>query len=154
MAATDNRVAGGAVILALAGGGAVASGFVQRTDPRTVILRSCLIVVAGVALTLIAVVYESTPGLYAGSLVAGVGLGPAFSGIVRSLGPLAPPEKRGALFAAVYIVVYVAISVPTIAAGVATTRFGLRDTTYVYGLAVIVMAAATVVAVMRRQPAR
>ena len=109
-------------------------------------------VVAGVALTLIAVLYNSTAGLYVGSVIAGLGLGPAFAGVVGSLGPLAPPERRGALFAAVYIVVYVAISVPTIVAGIATSRFGLRDTTYAYGLVVMALAAATFVAVARRQP--
>jgi MFS family permease len=154
LAQSENRVVGGIVIVALAGAGAIASAFVQDVDPRTVILRSSLVVVAGVALTLIAVVYDSIAGLYAGSVVAGLGLGPAFSGVVRSLGPLAPPERRGALFAAVYIVVYVAISLPTIAAGIATSRFGLRDTTYAYGLVVIALTAATFVAVARRQPRR
>jgi MFS family permease len=152
LARSENRVVGGVVIMALAGGGAIASAFVQAVDPRTVILRSSLVVVAGVALTLIAVLYNSTAGLYAGSVIAGLGLGPAFSGVVRSLGPLAPPEKRGALFAAVYIVIYVAISVPTIAAGIASSRFGLRDTTYAYGLVVIALTAATFVTVTRRQP--
>jgi MFS family permease len=154
LARSENRVVGGVVIMALAGGAAIASAFVQAVDPRTAILRGSLVVVGGVALTLIAVVYDSTTGLYAGSAIAGLGLGPAFSGVVRSLGPLAPPEERGALFAAVYIVIYVAISVPTIAAGIATSRFGLRDTTYAYGVVVIALTAATFVAVTRRQPRR
>jgi MFS family permease len=148
---TNNRVFGGLVIICLCGGGAITSALVQRIDPRPLIIRSSIVVVAGVGATLIAVLYNSTPGLYAGSVIAGLGLGPAFSGVVRSLGPLAPPEKRGALFAALYIVVYVAISVPTIAAGVATSRIGLRETTYAYGLAVMVLTAVTVVAVSRRR---
>jgi len=69
---------------------------------------------------------------------------------VRSLGPLALPDQRGALFGAIYIVVYVAISVPTIAAGVASSHYGLRDTTYAYGAVVMALAAATFVAVLRR----
>lgn len=150
MALSTNRVVGGAVILALCGGGAVASAFVQRIDPRTLIVRGSLVVIFGVALTLLAVNLTSTATLYAGSLIAGLGLGPAFSGVVRSLGPLAPPEKRGALFAALYIVVYVAISVPTVIAGIAVTHYGLRDTTYGYGAIVIALAALTCVAVARR----
>jgi predicted MFS family arabinose efflux permease len=78
-------------------------------------------------------------------------LGPAFSGTIRSLAPLAPPEERGALFAAIYVVLYVSLSLPAIAAGIAVTRFGLRDTTYVYGLAAILLAAATAVAVSRQR---
>jgi MFS family permease len=150
LARNGNRVIGGSVILALAGGGAIASLVVHSVDPRRLLLAGSLIVVGGVGLTLVAVAVDSTSLFYAGSLVAGTGLGTAFSGAIRSLGPLAPPEKRGALFAAVYIVVYVAISVPTIAAGVAASRYGLRHTTYVYGLAVMVLAAVTFVAVSRR----
>lgn len=152
LAESDNRVLGGLVIFTLMGGGAIASALVQAVAPRTLIIRGSLVVVAGVGLTLIAVLIESTVALYAGSLLAGLGFGPAFSGAVRSLGPLAPPEKRGALFAAVYVVVYVSISVPTIAAGVASSHYGLRDTTYAYGLVVMALAAATFVAVSRRSP--
>jgi len=152
LARTQNRVAGGLVIIALAGGGAVASAFVAQVEPRRLIIRSCLVVIAGVGVTLLAVLFSSAATLYIGSIVAGIGLGPAFSGVVRSLGPLAPPEKRGALFAAVYIVVYVAISVPTIAAGIATSHIGLRDTTYIYGLAVIGLTAATFLVIVRKQP--
>ena len=145
-----NRVVGGGVILALAGSGAITSAIVRAADPRKLILASSAIVIAGVGATLLSVLFNSAFGLYGGSIVAGVGLGAAFSGIVRSLGPLAPPDKRGALFGAIYIIIYVAISVPTIAAGVASSHIGLRDTTYAYGAVVIVLAAATFVAIHRR----
>jgi MFS family permease len=150
LAGSDNRVLGGLVIFMLMGGGAIASAAAQAVDPRSLIIRGSFVVVAGVGLTLVAVLVEETVALYAGSLVAGLGFGPAFSGVVRSLGPLAPPEKRGALFAALYVVVYVSISVPTIVAGVASSRYGLRETTYAYGLVVMALAAATFVAVLRR----
>ncbi|MCA1832410.1 MAG: MFS transporter [Actinomycetota bacterium] len=150
---SENRVVGGAVILALTGSGAITSVIIRAVEPRALILRSSLIVIAGVGATLISVAYNAAFGLYAGSIVAGVGLGAAFSGIVRSLGPLAPPDKRGALFGAVYIAVYVAISVPTIAAGVASSHIGLRDTTFAYGAVVIALAAATLVAILRRSTA-
>lgn len=150
LARTDNRVAGGLVIVTLMGGGALTSALVQAVHPHPLIIKGSLVVVLGVGLTLLAVLKDSTAALYGGSLVAGLGFGPAFSGVVRSLGPLAPPEKRGALFAAVYVVVYVSISVPTIAAGVASSHYGLRDTTYAYGLIVMALAAATFVAVSRR----
>ena len=147
---SGNQVVGGAVILALAGSGAITSALVRSIDPRTLVLCSSVMVIAGVGATLVAVLSDSSVGLYAGSVVAGIGLGAAFSGIVRSLGPLALPDQRGALFGAIYIVVYVAISVPTIAAGVASSHYGLRDTTYAYGAVVMALAAATFVAVLRR----
>jgi MFS family permease len=150
---STNRVVGGFVIFLLMGVGAVASAAVRRRDPQTLLIVGSVIVLVGVGVTLAAVAVSSGPMLYVGSAIAGIGFGPAFSGVVRGLGPLAPPEQRGALFAALYVVVYVAISVPTIAAGIATTRYGLSNTTYVYGGIVIALAAATATAVWRRRDA-
>jgi len=92
----------------------------------------------------------SAAGLYAGSVVAGLGFGPAFSGVFRSLAPLAPPEARGALLASIYAVSYLAFSLPAVAAGVAAAHWDLRSTTYVYGATVAALAAATTVAVARQ----
>jgi MFS family permease len=148
---SDSRVAGGLVIMALFGAGAVASALVRAADPRTILIRGSLVLIVGVGITLLAVAIGSTVGLYAGSIIAGLGFGPAFSGAFRSLAALAPSDKRGELLATVYIVVYVSFSVPTIIAGVAVTHFGLRGTTYAYGLAVMALAAVTTVAVSRRR---
>jgi MFS family permease len=148
---SESRLAGGLVIAALLGTGAAASALVRRVDPRVLLVRGSFVLILGVAATLVAVAVESVGGLYAASLVAGLGFGPAFSGVVRSLAPVAPPEKRGALLGAMYIVLYASFSVPTVLAGVAVARFPLRQTTYVYGLAVIALATVTTIAVFRRR---
>ena len=115
------------------------------------VIRGSLGLIAGVGLTLFAVLIESAAVLYVGSVVAGIGFGSAFSGVVRTLTVLAPPDKRGALVAAIYIVIYVSFSVPTVLAGIALARFPLRETTYVYGLIVMSLAGLTTVAVSRRR---
>jgi MFS family permease len=150
---STNRVVGGLVIFLLMGTGALASALVRRTDPVKLLVVGSVVVLVGVAVPLAAVTVSSGPLLYTGSVIAGAGFGPAFSGVVRGLGPLAPPEQRGALFAALFTVVYVAISVPTIAAGFTTTHFGLTETTYVYGGIVIALAAVTATVVWRREAA-
>jgi MFS family permease len=147
---SDSRVAGGLVIAALFGASAVASASVRAIEPRLIVIGGSVVLMVGVAVTLLAVAVGSAVGLYAGSLVAGLGFGPAFSGVFRSLASLAPPERRGALLASIYIVVYLAFSVPAIIAGVAVTLYGLRETTYAYGVVVMVLAAITAVAVRRR----
>jgi MFS family permease len=143
----DSRLVGALVIFALCGAGAGASALVHSAEPRSLVIKGSLIVVFGVGITLLAVLIDSSALLYAGSVAAGLGLGPAFSGIVRTLGPLAPPEKRGALFASLYIVVYVSISVPAVIAGVATSRYGLPNTTYAFGAVVMALAAVTTIAI-------
>ena len=135
------------MIVSLAGAGAVASAFTSRAEPRLLITAGPLAVVVGVAVTLVGLGNNSTAALFVGSVVAGVGLGPSFSGVVRSLGPLAPPERRGELFASIYVVTYLSFSLPAIIAGAAVTRYGLRQTTYVYGAVVMVLAALTTLAV-------
>jgi hypothetical protein len=57
---------------------------------------------------------------------------------------LATPGQRAGLVAAIYIVGYLAFSVPALIAGAATTRFGLHPTALIYSasLAALVGAAA------------
>jgi MFS family permease len=109
-----------------------------------------LILTLGVGLTLLAIWLDSLGGLLVGSALTGVGLGPPFSGVLRSLAPLAPPTRRGGLLAAAYVVVYLSFSVPTLVAGVAVSRYGLRETAYDYGLVVMVLAAITALAASRQ----
>ena len=67
------------------------------------------------------------------------------------LAPLAPPDKRSALVALIYVVLYLAFSIPSVIAGVAVTRYGLLNTTYGYGVVVMALAAITTIAVSRQQ---
>ena len=147
---TDSRLVGAGLITALLGAGVTASALVRRSDPRAMVTRGSVLLLVGVALTLVAVALGSIVGLYVGSILAGLGFGPAFSGIFRSLTPLAPPDRRGALVASIYIVLYLSFSVPTIIAGVAVGALGLREATYAYGVVVIILAAVTLIAATRR----
>ena len=63
-------------------------------------------------------------------------------GAYRILTALAGPGQRAGLVAAIWIVFYLAFSVPVVAAGVATTHFGLHRTALVYSAALAVLAAA------------
>ena len=146
---SESHLAGGLVIVALTGSGAIVSALAHSVEPRLLVARASLALLVGIAITLVAVAAGSTALLYAGSVVAGAGFGPAFSGIFRSLAPLAPPEGRGGLIASIYVVSYLAFSVPAVIAGVALTRWDLADTTYVYGAVLIVLAGFTAFAVGR-----
>jgi hypothetical protein len=87
----------------------------------------------------------TTPAAFlVGTAVAGVGFGLASLGSFRMITGLAAPGQRAGLVAAIYIVGYLAFSVPALTAGVATTQFGLHSAALVYSasLAVLVAAAA------------
>jgi MFS family permease len=147
---SDSRLAGGLLIFALAGTGAVASFVLRRVEPSRLLVWGSAVVIGGVAVSLLGLLGGSVLTLYAGSIVAGVGLGAGFSAFVRVTAPLAPPVRRGALAAAIYLVTYLSFSIPTIIGGAAVTVFGLRDTAYGYGIVVMGLAAVTTVAVSRR----
>jgi MFS family permease len=151
--ADDNRIVGGLVIAALAGAGAIAAVAARSRPPRAIVVGGSLVLIVGVGMTLLAVATDMPALLYAGSLVAGIGFGPAFSGVFRSLAPLAQPQERSALLAAIYVVSYLAFSLPAVVAGVAVTHWGLHPTTYAYGGVVMTLALATTLAVsIRRTP--
>lgn len=146
---TTSPVAGGIVIALLTGTGALASVAGRTLAPRATVIGGLSLLISGVGITLLGVFIGSAAALYAGTFVAGVGFGPSFSGIFRGLAPLAPPQRRGALMASIYIVVYSSFSVPAILAGIAVVHYGLSATTYVFGLVVMALAAMTTLALSR-----
>ncbi|TDU83618.1 putative MFS family arabinose efflux permease [Kribbella voronezhensis] len=98
----------------------------------------------GVLVTMAAMLLTTLPLYVAGSAVAGLGFGAGFRFAVNALGEAAPDAQRGEVFATMYIVSYLAFSVPALAAGLAAERFGLEPTAVAYGaleVALILIAA-------------
>ncbi len=122
--ASQNRLLGGVVIFLLSGVGAVASVVWRAAEPSFAMFAGCLARLAGIAATLIAIVTKTADGFLVGTGVAGVGFGLAFLGALRTVTTQAAPAERAGLIAAIYVVNYLAFSVPALIAGWATTRFG------------------------------
>ena len=78
--------------------------------------------------------------MVAASVIAGAGFGVGFQGALRSVLPLAEAHERGGLLSTIYVLSYLAFSLPAIAAGLLTQRFGLVPTTYGYGVMLIALA--------------
>jgi hypothetical protein len=81
----------------------------------------------------------SVPGFFLGTALAGVGFGAAFLGAFRTVSGLAEPGERAELFAAVYVLSYLAFSIPAVVAGVFVSSAGLRPTATGYGIVVIAL---------------
>jgi MFS family permease len=103
----------------------------------------------GVAMVLAGVRVGHVEILLLGTLVAGVGFGAAFSGNLRTLLPLTPPQERAGLLSVFYVVSYLAFSIPAILAGLGAPVLGLRLTATVYGAVVIGLALASLAAEAR-----
>jgi pimeloyl-ACP methyl ester carboxylesterase/predicted MFS family arabinose efflux permease len=104
----------------------------------------------GVLVTIAATLTNGLPLYVIGSVIAGLGFGAAFRSAVNTLGEAAPAEQRGEVFATMYIVSYLAFSVPALAAGLAVERFGLTPTAVTYGAVEVALVLVAIVASIRR----
>ena len=131
---------GGLVILLVAGSGAAASVALRGVGGAAAMLAGCLVLLTGVVMTLAAIQTESAAAFLAGAAVAGAGFGTGFFlGAYRILTPLVGSGQRASLIAAIWIVYYLAFSVPVVIAGVATKHVGLHQTAVVYSAALAVL---------------
>jgi MFS family permease len=136
----DDHLVGSLLILALNGTGLLGSFAVRSTAPEKAMVRGALIFTLGVAGTVGALLSGSLPLFFVSAVVSGFGFGSAFLGAMATVTRGVRPGERAGLLSAVFVVGYVAFSVPAIAAGVAAGSLGLARTTEVYGAAVIVLA--------------
>ncbi len=141
---SPNLLWGGLVIFLLCGTGAGAAFALRTISSRATMLAGCLFLLAGMAVTFGAIAATASAAFLAGAAVAGVGFGLAFLGSFRVITALAEPDDRAGLVAAIYVVGYLAFSVPALIAGVATTNFGLHSTALVYSASLALLAAAAV----------
>ncbi len=140
LAGSHDVVWGGLVIFLLAGSGAVAALALRQLPPRRGMLGGSVVLAVGSGGTLVAVVGHSAAGFLVATAVAGIGFGISFLGAFRHLASLARPDELGALMATIYVVSYLAFSLPVIAAGVAATSLGLHDTAIIYAAVVTTLA--------------
>jgi MFS family permease len=133
---------GGILIFLLTGLGAAAAALLARTNPGRVMLGGCLTLIAGAVVTATSIQTGAPAVLFAGTAVAGLGFGPAFTGAYRATVALAPSGGRAGLITAIYIVSYVASGIPVVIGGIATSDYGLQKTALVYSIAVAALAAA------------
>jgi predicted MFS family arabinose efflux permease len=144
LAESSNRILGGLAIAVLAGVGAVSIIAVREWPAKRAMRWGAVALAAGLALTVAAVALRAPLLFFGGTAVTGVGFGVAWLGVLRSLVGLASPTGRGGLIAAIFIVAYLAFSLPAVVAGYAATKIGLHDGALWYGGAVFILALAGV----------
>ncbi|HEY1671376.1 MAG TPA: MFS transporter [Streptosporangiaceae bacterium] len=143
-------VLGGLSLFVLAGSGAVAVLLLQRQNARQLTLIGGGALLAGIALTLVAVDTRSTAGFFVGTAIAGIGFGGGFQGAIRSVMPLAAPHQRAGVLSVVYVVSYLALGLPAVIAGVLLVHGdNLLHATVQYGVAVMVLAALALLGAIR-----
>jgi len=152
--AQRNHAVVGAVIGLFAGAAALTSVLLRARSAAVMARFGTLLLIVGTALFAAGVQASSLPLFVTGAVIAGAGFGPAFLGAFGTLSQLAAPHERAALISAIYVVSYLAFSLPALVAGVLITHAGLRETSLGYAIVVGAVVAATLgyeVVVLRRR---
>jgi len=134
---------------------AVSSTYLLRNAPaRTVMLTGIAALVAGVAVTLVALSTGSAALFFAGTAVSGIGFGSGFQGGIRTVIPVAAPHERAGVLSLLFTVSYLGLGVPAVAAGfLAVHGAGVTGAARDYGAALIFLAAFALAALSRRRRA-
>jgi len=148
-----NLVFGGAVVGTTAFAAAVAQLFSTRIPAR----RSAIVGDVGMAIALILTVpvlaTHSWPLVLVAAAFLGATFGLGFGGSLRHLSHVVPANRRGETMSAFYLMAYGAMTVPTIAAGWAATRWPLGEVFpwFAYAVAAACLVAAGVGAISSRR---
>ncbi|MFJ6720470.1 MULTISPECIES: MFS transporter [unclassified Streptomyces] len=146
---STNYLVGGATVALLAGAATGAQLLLGRTEALRTAVIGLLGLLAGLALVLLALGLGSAPVFLVATAVLGAGWGAAFLGSFRALSTLADPAHRGELTAAVYVFAYLAMSVPSVLAGMLTNIHGLHRTSVGFMAAVAGVCALALIVTLR-----
>jgi MFS family permease len=150
---STNHLTAGVSVFALAGAAAVAQLALGRSAPWIGASLGSIALAAGLLTIVLATTEDSRALFLAGSVVAGGGFGVAFLGALRALSAAIPPAHRGQVMSAFYVVAYLSISLPAVAAGVLVTPLGLQSTFELFGSVVAAIALVVAFEAWRTRPA-
>ncbi|MEU5088500.1 MFS transporter [Streptomyces sp. NPDC021356] len=140
------QTAGGMVFFTLTAAATLTAWTLRRTAARTVAAGGSLAVVPAGALTLGGLHGAGLPAVYGGAALAGIAFGAVSQGALRMTLASLDEQDRAATLAACYVLSYLAMSLPAIAAGAATQHYGLRTVAHAYAIAAALLAVAALAA--------
>ncbi|MUN62384.1 MFS transporter [Kocuria sediminis] len=140
MTGADSVVLTGLLVAALTGTGGLTTLLLGSVRASRVLVLGMSTLVVGMAATVAGLLTGSVGLYFAATVVAGVGFGAGFLGVLRTLLPQAAPRERAGLLSAIYVVSYLANSIPAVAAGALAGRVGLVPTAVGYSGMVLVLA--------------
>ena len=136
----DPSLASGIAAFAFAGSGAATVLGLSSRAPRTVMVYGAFALIAGAAAAMAALGAQSSAGFFLATALAGSGFGAGFQGAVRTVLPIAKPHERAGLLSVVFVVSYLAMGLPSIAAGFLVSHgSALLATAQIFGAVVAVL---------------
>jgi MFS family permease len=146
---TLSPLIGGIVVSAVAFSAGVGVYLMRDWTTRTILVLGTSLLLAGVAITLGGIHLQTTALMFVGTVLSGAGFGAGFYGGMRAVVPLAAPTERAGLLSSVFVICYLAFSLPTIAVGFLVPVIGLLEATIVYAVSVMALAAISLSAALK-----
>ncbi|WP_458084182.1 MFS transporter [Streptomyces malaysiensis] len=119
----------------------------RRLGPGWSLPGGCAVLVAGMAAIAVSLAIASLALLVLGAVVAGTGQGLSFHAAVRVVTERSPADRRAEVTSALFVLMYLAISIPVIGVGALTVAVGLRTAGLVFTGCVALLAVATLLRV-------
>jgi MFS family permease len=151
---TTNHLVSGVPVFVLAGSAALGQLVFGRAAPWASAAAGSVALAAGLIVIVLAATDDSSALLLTGGVLGGTGFGVAFLGALRTLSAAIPPEHRGSVMSAFYVVAYLSLSLPAVVAGFVVTPLGLESTFEIFGSVVAGIALLVALEAWRQRPQR
>jgi len=123
----------------------------QKLEGKDMMLLGAASLIVGAGVVALSLPHSDIAFFFLGTMIAGVGFGAGFQGAVRSVVPFAAPHERAGVLSIIFIISYIALSVPAVAAGWMIAHNGnLPATALVYAVVVIALASTALLASLLR----
>jgi MFS family permease len=151
---SSSFVVGGLALFVMAGSGAIAVLALRARETEALRIGSAALL-GGVAVVLGSLSLASLALFLVGTAIAGVGFGTAFQGAIRSVVAAAAPAERAGVLSLLFVLSYLAMGAPAIAAGARFAGTGdIASTAREFGAAILVLAALALVGTRARPQLR
>jgi MFS family permease len=156
MLGVGSPLLGGLALFVLTASGGLAVLVLQHREPRAMMTFGASMLAAGAGVAVWSLPHHAIAVFFAGTSIAGMGFGTGFQGAVRSIVPFAAPHERAGVLSIVFVVSYLSMGVPAIAAGALVARHGdILGIGKEFGVVVMTLAlAAVLTAILRRAMGR
>jgi MFS family permease len=116
----------------------------------------CAVLIVGMILIAVSLLRASFVLLIVGAVVTGVGQGMGFRAAIAAVSEQSPPQRRGEITSTLFVVLYIAISIPVVGVGACAQVLGLRTAGVIFAAFVALLALLAAIRVARpaETPAR
>jgi MFS family permease len=145
----DPSLAGGIASFVFAASGAATVFTLAARPPRLAAIYGALALISGTVVAIGALGAQSAAGFFIATAIAGSGFGASFQGAVRTILPTAKAHERAGVLSVVFVVSYLAMGLPAIAAGFFVSRgSALLATAQSFGAVVVVLSVFALIGVL------